>query len=560
MIFHPDKIAQHNRTFNANDVPDASLAFSSAEKTPGAVLDVLDEQFQEISRAYAVLIDPDARAFYDRHGEEAMEKAMALSIPLSQAQDLKDYLEREKRKQKEALEDQAFSCTTSCVAYVDAALLPDLDGRLADMAETMKISVRDRMPVLSHLVVNLNYEKRLLASPIMLSGSVRSTVYPNEGEGSVSILGQASRRLYGNDKGDHEGSLIISGGLAENGSFHIGPQLALQFSSRNIMNFGGTLIFVGNRIIPTYRSVFKHVISDSLIASLTLGGSLRKEATSVTLGLDWMAAEQRSSFGVSASASLRSVSTVMKVKHRLTDELAVSTSLSTSSDQDVDWSAMLKRRTTALTTIIIGCGFSSEYGFLAKVGFYRKRVKLVLPIVLAYGDTWTSISMSSMLFGTLAYCFDKFILQRFVEQEHDEELRTFQRERAELLLKKKIQAMSAISTMQGHAEKKRRSEAQIGGLQILVAYYGASDGILKSGFAFGDTEVIDVTVPLQCLVNNSRLELHAHSKAYLVGFYDPCLGRQKRLRIDYEYQGKLHRAVIDDVDSLLLPRATDLLA
>lgn len=86
-------------------------------------------------------------------------------------------------------------------------------------------------------------------------------------------------------------------------------------------------------------------------------------------------------------------------------------------------------------------------------------------------------------------------------------------------------------------------------------------------------EVLDVTVPLQCLVKNGKLELHSASKVkryglrndcvsdYVVcfqsnlpGFFDPVLGEEKELHVVYNYHQQLHEVTIKDNESLRIPR------
>lgn len=67
-------------------------------------------------------------------------------------------------------------------------------------------------------------------------------------------------------------------------------------------------------------------------------------------------------------------------------------------------------------------------------------------------------------------------------------------------------------------------------------------------------EVIDVTIPVQCLVKDSRLELLEASKAELPGFYDPCVGDDKHLTIQYMYHNNLHLCTVDDSNAVVLPR------
>ena len=60
-----------------------------------------------------------------------------------------------------------------------------------------------------------------------------------------------------------------------------------------------------------------------------------------------------------------------------------------------------------------------------------------------------------------------------------------------------------------------------GGLLIISAIFGS----------FETEETIDVTIPVQVLVDNSRIVLQPEgSYAWGQGFYDPCPGGYKQLR------------------------------
>jgi DnaJ family protein C protein 11 len=43
------------------------------------------------------------------------------------------------------------------------------------------------------------------------------------------------------------------------------------------------------------------------------------------------------------------------------------------------------------------------------------------------------------------------------------------------------------------------------------------------------------------------------NQAQIVGFYDPCLGESKKLRITYKFQGKLHQIEVDDRGAVAAP-------
>jgi DnaJ family protein C protein 11 len=67
-------------------------------------------------------------------------------------------------------------------------------------------------------------------------------------------------------------------------------------------------------------------------------------------------------------------------------------------------------------------------------------------------------------------------------------------------------------------------------------------------------EYIDVTIAVQALVSNGQLHIPGgHSKSNLIGFYDPCYGEKKGLRITYQFQGRLHQVTVTDKQPVAVP-------
>uniref|UniRef100_A0A8D0AE10 DnaJ homolog subfamily C member 11 n=1 Tax=Sander lucioperca TaxID=283035 RepID=A0A8D0AE10_SANLU len=90
------------------------------------------------------------------------------------------------------------------------------------------------------------------------------------------------------------------------------------------------------------------------------------------------------------------------------------------------------------------------------------------------------------------------------------------------------------------------------GLIILNAWYGkfVTDNSRKHERA----KVIDVTVPLQCLVKDSKLILTEATKSGLPGFYDPCVGEEKSLKVLYQFRGVMHQVLSGDSEPLRIPK------
>jgi DnaJ family protein C protein 11 len=93
------------------------------------------------------------------------------------------------------------------------------------------------------------------------------------------------------------------------------------------------------------------------------------------------------------------------------------------------------------------------------------------------------------------------------------------------MAEKKKEAESAISLMSALYERIVNDEQKKNGLIILYAFYGKIENgdvhvVIEDdmGFVERNPEVIDVKVPLQCLVKDSKLILHQSSKVKFVIF------------------------------------------
>uniref|UniRef100_F7G1H6 DnaJ homolog subfamily C member 11 n=1 Tax=Callithrix jacchus TaxID=9483 RepID=F7G1H6_CALJA len=120
------------------------------------------------------------------------------------------------------------------------------------------------------------------------------------------------------------------------------------------------------------------------------------------------------------------------------------------------------------------------------------------------------------------------------------------------VLQKKQEAESAVRLMQESVRRIIEAEESRMGLIIVNAWYGkfVNDKSRKSE----KVKVIDVTVPLQCLVKDSKLILTEASKAGLPGFYDPCVGEDKNLKVLYQFRGVLHQVMVLDSEALRIPK------
>uniref|UniRef100_A0AAQ5ZIU8 DnaJ homolog subfamily C member 11 n=1 Tax=Amphiprion ocellaris TaxID=80972 RepID=A0AAQ5ZIU8_AMPOC len=101
------------------------------------------------------------------------------------------------------------------------------------------------------------------------------------------------------------------------------------------------------------------------------------------------------------------------------------------------------------------------------------------------------------------------------------------------------------------ARKKQEAESAVS-LIILNAWYGKF--VTDNSRRHERAKVIDVTVPLQCLVKDSKLILTEATKSGLPGFYDPCVGEEKSLKVLYQFRGVMHQVLSGDTEPLRIPK------
>lgn len=171
----------------------------------------------------------------------------------------------------------------------------------------------------------------------------------------------------------------------------------------------------------------------------------------------------------------------------------------------------------------------------------------VLPAPLFYATVVPLITWTVM---------KKLVIDPVVKERNDRE-REKQRElnKARMMEKQK-EAKAATELMKATVSRIRAQEESKRGLIITKALYGRfvypKDRHASDENIYRD-EVIDVTIPLQCLVKDSKLVLHTASKSQLPGFYDPCIGDHKQLLVQYLFHTQTHECIVNDDAPLRIP-------
>ena len=198
-------------------------------------------------------------------------------------------------------------------------------------------------------------------------------------------------------------------------------------------------------------------------------------------------------------------------------------------------------------------------GVICKLKLTRASQTYLLPIHLS-----DEVMLQPVFYGTVVpmvawFTFKKLILDPLEESRKQEEKKKQKEALREKVLAARKEAEASLSLMEERYNRIKSEEETKDGLLIEKCLYGllaTPEGNLKSDLEVCD-EVIDITKPVQCNVENSRLILWEGSKCSLPGVWDPCPGDQdKWILIKYSYKGLSHQLFTAEQEPIKLPKTS----
>jgi len=220
------------------------------------------------------------------------------------------------------------------------------------------------------------------------------------------------------------------------------------------------------------------------------------------------------------------------------------------------------KKVTKFSRLGLGLNCSSAIGFTVQIRYIRLGQTITIPIIISHDLTVHVLFWGSLIPISAAYFIDKYILIPYHKNDLQRKINIIKTANSEILAQRKQEAEDSIKLMAESIQKKIDIEKKNNGLIIIEALYGNSKLLKKMKKLLYrqnkpdkplPEEIIDVTIPLQNMVNKSQLHLGSYSKSSLIGFYDPCFGKEKTLRVVYSFQGRIHLIEIGESIPLFAP-------
>ena len=491
------------------------------------------ELFHKVRQAYEVLRDPGKRAIYDAHGRKGLESNWTVAIRHPSLYEHEVFL----RLREEIEEIQSYTPTGSFSASLDLTKIEQIQSKNGiDLARTGQyIQTKDI--------------------------SIQENIYTQIGPTTrLSLGGGVSLR----DKEGHKGNFFLGVSHTSSSGYYtqvigsignwpsIRVQLRKQIFDKVQLNLIGMVRFAGPYFscigIPTIttqlgdrthfslqaqigKSSMKLVpqLSRQLTANLHLSTKceIEPDNTSVTLELSYIPVKQ-----YLVSLGIKIALKSQKLTYAL------------------------QRSFSEHSTLRVGFSFANPGGVKVKFSLTRYNHTFTLPI--RFSDRITlqkSIYVHILpiaVYG-LAYIVYNSPLFSWTRMKLNEDSAHIREEQ----LQKETRRQAEVALMSEAYDRSLAAESGRDGLVVREAWFGllrSRSGVADKLIGEGLPCVLDVTVPLQCLVKDSKLVLTDTSKIHLAGFYDVHKGERKDLNVKYYFRGRLHEVTVEDFHPLSIPK------
>ncbi|KAI8393501.1 uncharacterized protein BYT42DRAFT_619449 [Radiomyces spectabilis] len=479
-----------------------------------------EARFQVIHHAYEVLSDPMKRVIYDTYGEEGLNASWEVGHRYKTTEELRAEYEHKARLQREQdLENlvrsrgefhlgldlsQVFDPYEPPVfptGFGQPITRPKPKGPLHALKKTqvqqlfMRHSFETPIGTRTHAVIGGSMVSRSGLGGGNIMGTIRHTVSPKLwGEFTATLLkprGCTLKTFYTVSSDSFVNTTVQTRTLAAP------PVLSVT---------AGRRLFTTTTGYITYRT--------GEWSLLGWGGDVSRKSDRSSLSLGLAGAKKKGNYTVELQTGIISSHIAADYTHKMMNQmqLRVSGSLSTVGGIVASLGSDHKLSEHTRFGMSMECGLAS--GVVVKFRVSRLGQKIVLPFILSNEFDAKLAFFGAVLPASVAFAVDHFVLKPRRRRQIQEKIQELREEHADYLASKKEQALDAQRLMSEISDrKKKQEEKKKDGLVIVKALYGHLEN-LKDDDSEEETEgVIDVTVVIQTLVNESRLTIPGgHSK------------------------------------------------
>lgn len=485
--------------------------------------DVATQNFHRICEAYEILTDVNKRQIYDIYGMEGLTSGLELGPRLNKAEEIREELERLRRQKEQEKILRHIWPSGSVMVNLSLPEFLSGDGIMKGMA--MASEVQSQMSKRNVIAIQGN-----LAASGNRGGGAASVVLRHQISpvSSAEIMGSVGlRALLG---------LQVSRQLSHHSSAAMGLAMSLRDGSINLSN------------------TWTRQLSESTNANIQL-----ELGSDTSIAVGWQKKEQKTSAAGVFKIGAASFGTTGHYTHRFSAKSharIAGTVGSRSLELEVGGGRKISNFSTVRLMYTIGI-----QGIFWKFELHRGGQKLIFPILLSRNISPLFASGALMVPTSLYFLLKTYVLKPyFLNREKQKALENVEQTKSQVR-EARVAAQKAQQLLTNVANRKRSKQLETGGLVVTKGLYGSRKALeIKTQPEQENDEVasqvIDVTIPLNFLVNESgHLKLHEGiKKSGIMGFCDPCPEESKQLLVEYTYGSDQYEVMVNDYEELVIPQ------
>ncbi|KAH8333301.1 hypothetical protein KR074_008568 [Drosophila pseudoananassae] len=500
--------------------------------------------FNRTKRAYEVLSDPHQRAIYDSVGEKGLRtEGWEIVHRTKTPAEIREEYERlaqaaaERRLQQRTNPRGNITINvnaTEIFAPYDDTEMPRVEIGSMSIAQSIEAPItRKDMIIMSGNLYSSNGNGSggfVVAGRRLLN---KGWLELCAGAGNGFLLGLKGKSL-------HKGRVLIVAYLKYR--YFLGGRTLTQ---KLTLNGGTNLNFRDNGVIPALFSTLAVQLDKHTMGSLTLNaGPQSSMSTQIdhskenySLSTSFVIGTPHVYFGLSYTRKLME----NELKLKLATKVGTFGFLG-------EYGVEKKVSKYSSVTATVSIGVPS--GVILKFKIIRSNQSYVFPIHLSDEIVPAAVFYASVTPVIAWFVIKKTVMDPMEAEKKSIEVERTKRQNEQRLTAKRQEASAAVHLMQRTYNRIMTEELERMGLIVTRAIYGCT---VEGSTQFKPEQSLDVTIPIQCLVKDGTLQLYESSKSDLPGFYDPSIGDEKILRIEYTYQNQFQVINVKDNEALRLP-------
>ncbi|XP_035596240.1 dnaJ homolog subfamily C member 11 isoform X1 [Oncorhynchus keta] len=495
-----------------------------------------EQLFNLVHQAYEVLSDPQLRAIYDIYGKRGLDvEGWEVMERKRTPVEIREEFERLQREREERRLQQRTNPKGMISVGVDAT---DLFDRYE---EDYKDLPGGGFP---HVEINKMHISQSIEAPLtttdtaVLSGSL--STHNGNGGGNINL---ALRRVT-SAKGWGE----VEFGAGDSHGPLLGMKIFRNLTARCFVTAQCGFQFSSRGVRPGCTTVLARHLDKN-----TMGYLQWRWGTQSSMNTSIVRDTKTSHFTFAMQLGIPHSFMMMSYQYKFQDDEQTKVKGSIKSGffgTVVEYGAERKisRHSVLGATVSVGV----PQGVSLKIKLNRASQTYFFPIHLT--DQLLPSAVFYATVGPLIFylAIQRLIIRPYVRAQQEQDLEKHRESSASDIARKKQEAESAVLLMQESVRRIIETEESRMGLIILNAWYGKF--VTDNSRRHERAKVIDVSVPLQCLVKDSKLILTEATKTGLPGFYDPCVGEEKSLKVLYQFRGVMHQVLSPDGEALRIPK------